>query len=48
MVIAADLLKAGAARLIGEALATRGAEPQFFVNNAGFGLVGLAMAARSR
>ena len=42
MVIAADLLKAGAARLIGEALAAQGAEPQFFVNNAGFGLVGLA------
>ena len=44
MVIAADLLKAGAARLIGEALAAQGAEPQFFVNNAGFGLVGLASA----
>ena len=44
MVIAADLLKTGAARLIGEALAAQGAEPQFFVNNAGFGLVGLASA----
>jgi short-subunit dehydrogenase len=44
MVIAADLLKAGAGRLIGEALAAQGAEPQFFVNNAGFGLVGLASA----
>jgi short-subunit dehydrogenase len=44
MVIAADLLKAGAARLIGEALATQGAQPQFFVNNSGFGLVGLARA----
>jgi short-subunit dehydrogenase len=44
MVIAADLLKAGAARLIGEALAAQGAEPQVFVNNAGFGLVGLASA----
>jgi uncharacterized protein len=42
IVIAADLLKAGAARLIGEALAAQGAEPQFVVNNAGFGLVGLA------
>jgi len=44
MVIAADLLKAGATRLIGEALAAQGAEPQFVVNNAGFGLVGLASA----
>jgi short-subunit dehydrogenase len=44
MVIAADLLKAGATRLIGEALAAQGAEPQFVVNNAGFGLVGLAIA----
>ena len=26
--------------LIGEALAAQGAEPQFMVNNAGFGLVG--------
>jgi uncharacterized protein len=42
IVIAADLPKAGAARLIGEALAAQGAEPQFVVNNAGFGLVGLA------
>jgi uncharacterized protein len=44
MVIAADLLKAGATRLIGEVLAAQGAEPQFVVNNAGFGLVGLASA----
>ena len=44
IVIAADLLKAGAARLIGETLAAQGTEPQFFVNNAGFGLVGLASA----
>jgi uncharacterized protein len=44
MVIVADLLKTGAARLIGEALAAQGAERQFFVNNAGFGLVGLASA----
>lgn len=44
IVIVADLLKAGAARRIGEELAAQGAEPQFFVNNAGFGLVGLASA----
>jgi short-subunit dehydrogenase len=44
IVIAADLLKAGAARLMGEALAAQGAEPQSVVNNAGFGLVGLASA----
>jgi len=42
IVIAADLVKPGAARLISEALAAGGAEPQFFVNNAGFGLVGPA------
>ncbi len=42
VVIAVDLQRAGAARLIGEALAAQGAEPQFVVNNAGFGLVGLA------
>jgi len=42
IVIAADLFKTGAAQLIGEALAAQGAEPQFIVNNAGFGLVGLA------
>ncbi len=42
IVIAADLLKAGAAQLIREELAVGGAEPQFVVNNAGFGLVGLA------
>ena len=44
IVIAVDLLKIGSARLIGEALAAQGAEPQFVVNNAGFGLVGLASA----
>ena len=44
IVIAADLFKAGAARLIGEALKAQGAEPQFVVNNAGFGLVGPASA----
>ena len=44
IVIPADLLKPGAAWQIGEALAAQGAEPQFVVNNAGFGLVGLASA----
>ncbi len=47
IVIVADLAQAGAARRIGEALAAKGAEPQFVVNNAGFGLVGLA-ASRDR
>ncbi len=47
IVIVADLLQAGAARQIGETLAARGAEPQFVVNNAGFGLVGVA-AQRDR
>jgi uncharacterized protein len=44
LVIAADLQRGDAARLIGEALAAQGAEPQFMVNNAGFGLVGVAAA----
>jgi hypothetical protein len=44
IVIGADLEKPGAAGLIGEALAAQGAEPQFVVNNAGFGLVGPASA----
>ena len=48
IVIVADLLKPGAARQIGDALAAQGAEPQYVVNNAGFGLVGLASFARSR
>jgi uncharacterized protein len=43
-VIVADLAKPGAARLIAQALSAAGAEPQFMVNNAGFGLVGLAEA----
>jgi len=47
IVIVADLAQANAARLIGEALVTQGAEPQFMVNNAGYGMVGLA-AARDR
>jgi short-subunit dehydrogenase len=42
IIIAADLAQPGAAERIAEALAERGAEPQFMVNNAGFGLVGLA------
>ncbi|HEX3858473.1 MAG TPA: SDR family NAD(P)-dependent oxidoreductase, partial [Pseudolabrys sp.] len=37
----------GAARLIGDTLSSHGAEPQYVVNNAGFGLAGLA-AARDR
>ena len=40
--IVADLQRGDAARLIGEALTAQGAEPQFMVNNAGFGLVGTA------
>jgi len=47
IVIVADLTQGDAARQIGEALAAQGAEPQFMVNNAGFGMVGLA-AARDR
>jgi short-subunit dehydrogenase len=47
IVIALDLLKPGAAQTIGAALAAQGAEPQYVVNNAGFGLVGLA-ASRDR
>ncbi len=47
IVIAADLTQSGSARRIGEALAAAGAEPQYVVNNAGFGLVGQA-AARDR
>ncbi len=42
IVIVADLLKPGASRQIADALKGQGAEPQFVVNNAGFGLVGLA------
>ena len=42
IVIVADLTQADAARQIGEALCAQGAEPQFMVNNAGFGLVGSA------
>jgi hypothetical protein len=42
LVIVADLQRSEATREIGEALATQGYEPQFMVNNAGFGLVGSA------
>ena len=42
IVIAVDLQKPGVARTIGDALTAQGAEPQFVVNNAGFGLVGTA------
>ena len=42
IVIAADLAQSGSARRLGEALVAQGAEPQYVVNNAGFGLVGLA------
>jgi uncharacterized protein len=42
LVIVADLQLPGATLLIGDALAAQGAEPQFMVNNAGFGLVGTA------
>jgi uncharacterized protein len=44
IVIVADLSSPGATQAIGDALAANGAEPQFMVNNAGFGLVGLAAA----
>src|SRR6478672_5972359 len=44
IIITCDLSETGAARQIGDALASQGAEPQFVVNNAGFGLVGLATA----
>jgi short-subunit dehydrogenase len=44
IVIACDLSKPNAAQQIQETLASQGVEPQFVVNNAGFGLVGLATA----
>jgi short-subunit dehydrogenase len=47
IVIVADIAQANAARQIGEALTAQDAEPQFMVNNAGFGLAGLA-ATRDR
>ena len=39
-----DLAQPGAAAQIGETLAANGLEPQYIVNNAGFGLVGRAAA----
>ncbi len=44
IVIVVDLALPGAAQTIGAALAAQGAEPQYMVNNAGFGLVGVAAA----
>jgi short-subunit dehydrogenase len=43
LVIAADLTEPDFTRRLGEALGAAGAEPQFMVNNAGFGLVGHAV-----
>jgi uncharacterized protein len=42
LVIVADLVAPGAAEKIGAALRAQGVEPQFMVNNAGFGLLGTA------
>jgi short-subunit dehydrogenase len=42
IVIAVDLAQPGCAAVVGAALTAAGAEPQFVVNNAGFGLVGPA------
>ncbi len=42
LVIVADLQRSDAPRTIGDVLAAQGAEPQFIVNNAGFGLIGTA------
>jgi short-subunit dehydrogenase len=44
IVIVADLARSDAAQKIADELRAHGAEPQFMVNNAGFGLVGLAGA----
>src|SRR5262249_13736762 len=44
IVIVLDLLQPGAAQHIGDAGRGGGAEPQFVVNNAGFGVVGPASA----
>ncbi len=41
-IIAADLIKSDAPAMIADELRTRGLEPNFVVNNAGFGLVGAA------
>jgi len=42
LVISADLARSGATRAIADALNAAGVEPQYIVNNAGFGLVGQA------
>src|SRR3972149_11469672 len=42
LVLALDLEQTGAVARIGEALAARGLAAQYIVNNAGFGLLGLA------
>src|SRR5512135_854919 len=42
IVIVADLSAPGATQAIAEELRAHGAEPRYVVNNAGFGLVGLA------
>src|SRR5580704_7035829 len=42
IVIVADLTQSDSAKTIGAALSAQGAETQFMVNNAGFGLVGIA------
>ncbi|MGH6664967.1 MAG: SDR family NAD(P)-dependent oxidoreductase [Pseudolabrys sp.] len=44
LVIVADLQRGDAVTAIGDALAAHGVEPQFIVNNAGFGLIGSAAA----
>jgi uncharacterized protein len=41
IVIVADLTQGNSAKTIGDALSAQGAEPQYMVNNAGFGLVGV-------
>jgi short-subunit dehydrogenase len=42
LVIVADLQRGDAVQTIADALSAHGVEPQFIVNNAGFGLIGLA------
>ncbi len=42
LVLAVDLQASNAVGQIGEALAAQGADPQYIINNAGFGLVGTA------
>src|SRR5664279_3107294 len=42
IVIVADLVQPGVAQHIGAVLTAQGAEPQYVVNNAGFGLIGVA------